>query len=250
MKTSNYRNKNAKLAIYLSIFLHLIFISCLYLTVSFTKKNIKNFYQINTLYTKIIDAKEKNDFQKKIKINNQEQIEKFYYQTLKSSENKKNIIDKNFSNKIKSQNQTLKINNTQINQKKNIQNKLKNNFLSKKSTNIIDNTIENLNNTVHNNHVAYDHNYTLSSEIETYKEAVKQSIKNKLYDYNTFTGKVCELNLEIYSSGSIKSIHMIRGDESLCYAAITSAKLARIPPAPNLEIYKIAKKITLRFAPE
>ncbi|AFA41184.1 TolA family protein [Wigglesworthia glossinidia endosymbiont of Glossina morsitans morsitans (Yale colony)] len=250
MKTSNYRNKNAKLAIYLSIFLHVIFILCLYLTVSFTKRNIKNFYQINTLHKKIIDSKEKNFFQKKIKINNQEQLIKFYYQTLKLPENKKNIIDKNFSNKIENKNQTLKVHDTQINQKKNIKNKLKNNFLSKKSTNIIDNTIENLNNTVHNNHVIYNQNYTLSSEIETYKEAIKQSIKNKLYDYNTFIGKVCELNLEIYSSGSIKSIRMISGDESLCYAAITSAKLARIPPAPNLEIYKIAKKITLRFSPE
>ncbi|MDQ1237519.1 MAG: cell envelope integrity protein TolA [Wigglesworthia glossinidia] len=241
MKVFNYNHKNAKLAIYLSILLHLTFFLCLYLTISLTKKNNKNFYQSNILRKRTTDIKqEKNILQEKLEL--QDAVINFYYQ-----EKKINISNKNSkeTKKITKNIKTDNIKNIQYEQqKKNITHKSSTEILSKKSKEMIFNTVENLNKKIY-----YNNNLT-SSEIENYKESVKQSIKNKLYDYNTFIGKVCELNLEIYSSGSIKSIRIIRGDESLCRAAITSARLARIPPTPNLEVYQVAKKITLRFEPE
>lgn len=86
--------------------------------------------------------------------------------------------------------------------------------------------------------------------IDTYKAIINNAIKNKFYDYTSYLGKTCDLHIKLGPDGILISVSASGGDPALCQAAISAAKAANIPRPPNLQVYKIFKNATLKFAPQ
>ncbi|BAC24559.1 tolA [Wigglesworthia glossinidia endosymbiont of Glossina brevipalpis] len=247
------KKKYIKISIFASIILHIIFIFFLNYKINFQRKKnyldnlissldpIKINLEFNSNYLDIYNKKNKTN---KNNINSSSEI----------VNNKKNLNFTKNKNEIK-QKKTYNIEQIKKNIKDNSneieENSYKSN-ISNKSKKIVYNLIEDLNKSkeIKNKKINDFKEKKLSHEVENYKSIIQQAIKNKLYDYTTFKGKTCEINIEIYSNGSIKSIYMINGSEELCHAAISSAKSAKIPPPPNITVYEIVKKIKLKFNPE
>ncbi|URJ28947.1 cell envelope integrity protein TolA [Blochmannia endosymbiont of Camponotus sp. C-046] len=101
-----------------------------------------------------------------------------------------------------------------------------------------------------NNENNISHEIIKNNEINTYKCMISESIQKKFYNSSHYTGKQCNLHIQLAPDGTLLSVTAISGDYELCQAAIIAAKLAKIPKPPNLGIYEIFKNTILNFSPQ
>ncbi|AIN46999.1 TolA protein, transmembrane link with the outer membrane lipoprotein, Pal [Candidatus Palibaumannia cicadellinicola] len=87
-------------------------------------------------------------------------------------------------------------------------------------------------------------------DINAYKTMVSQAISKKFYDTGRFSGKTCDLHINLASDGMLISITTSKGDPELCQAAVLAAKLARLPKPPTMQVYERVKTATIVFSPQ
>ncbi|MFC6362171.1 cell envelope integrity protein TolA, partial [Tatumella punctata] len=85
--------------------------------------------------------------------------------------------------------------------------------------------------------------------IESYIGQVQGAIQSKFYDSDNYTGQTCNVRIKLMPDGTLISAVSAGGDTALCQAAITAAKLARIPKPPSQDVWQAVKDATLVFKP-
>ncbi|AHF73215.1 cell envelope integrity inner membrane protein TolA [Candidatus Sodalis pierantonius str. SOPE] len=88
------------------------------------------------------------------------------------------------------------------------------------------------------------------AEVDAYKAQIQAAIQNKLYDYNNYSGKTCDIRFKLAPDGFLISVNALGGDPALCQAAISAAKLANIPRPPSKQVYEAAKEGVITFKPD
>lgn len=87
-------------------------------------------------------------------------------------------------------------------------------------------------------------------DIDGYMGQIQGVIQSKFYDPGSFSGKTCDLRIKLAPDGLLISMHEVGGDPALCQAAVSAAKLAKMPKPPNNAVYQHFKNFTLGFKPQ
>ncbi|CAK8736529.1 Tol-Pal system protein TolA [Sodalis praecaptivus] len=88
------------------------------------------------------------------------------------------------------------------------------------------------------------------AEVAAYIAKIQAAVQNKLYDYNNYSGKTCDIRFKLAPDGLLISVNAVGGDPALCQAAISAAKLANIPRPPSKQVYEAAKEGVITFKPD
>jgi colicin import membrane protein len=85
------------------------------------------------------------------------------------------------------------------------------------------------------------------TEVERYTALIQQTIKRNLYQDDSFTGKVCRLNIKLATTGFVTSIRVLGGNEALCRAAENAVRRAeKLPVSEAADVYEQLKDINLK----
>ncbi|WP_236608335.1 cell envelope integrity protein TolA [Candidatus Blochmanniella vafra] len=88
-----------------------------------------------------------------------------------------------------------------------------------------------------------------NNEINLYKNLIIQSIQQKFYNVTDYSGKKCDLKIQLDPNGKVISVTSISGDWMLSKAATIAVQLANFPKPPNVYVYNVFKNIILSFTP-
>ncbi|WP_391487031.1 cell envelope integrity protein TolA [Leclercia tamurae] len=84
-------------------------------------------------------------------------------------------------------------------------------------------------------------------DISGYATQIRNAIEAKIPRPEQYAGKRCLLQMNLARDGMVISIRSEGGDPALCQAAISAVKEAKIPPAPNDEVYQVVQNARLDF---
>ncbi|WP_213354707.1 cell envelope integrity protein TolA [Citrobacter freundii] len=87
-----------------------------------------------------------------------------------------------------------------------------------------------------------------NKELTAYATQFREAVQREVKQPENFAGKRCVLQINMQRNGQIDSVQAQGGDPKLCEAAINAVKTAKIPAAPNDEIYSKTKNARLDFA--
>ncbi len=88
------------------------------------------------------------------------------------------------------------------------------------------------------------------TEKERYSVLIHNTIQRYLYDYDSFSGKTCVLELRLATTGVVTQALIKEGDPALCRASRSAAlRPDRLPVPDDLDVYEEIKVITLRMSP-
>ncbi|HDS9723277.1 TPA: cell envelope integrity protein TolA, partial [Klebsiella michiganensis] len=90
------------------------------------------------------------------------------------------------------------------------------------------------------------------AELSGYASQITGAISRNFHDYKSYIGKQCVLRLNLNPDGSLIGITSEGGDEALCTAAKTAARLANLPKPPNDAVYNAVKnnQLVVKFIPQ
>lgn len=86
-----------------------------------------------------------------------------------------------------------------------------------------------------------------SVNISGYAAQIQQAITQQLHERDKYAGQRCTVKIDIARDGTLNAVTAQGGNPELCQAAIIAAKSARIPAAPNDEVWQAMKSATLEF---
>ncbi len=86
-----------------------------------------------------------------------------------------------------------------------------------------------------------------SVDISGYATQIRNAIEAKIPRPEQYAGKRCLLQMNLARDGMVISTRSEGGDPALCQAALTAVQQAKIPPAPNDEVYQVVRGARLDF---
>jgi colicin import membrane protein len=89
-----------------------------------------------------------------------------------------------------------------------------------------------------------------SVDINGYMWQIQGAIQSKFYDSGSFIGKTCDLRIKLAADGLLISVQEVGGDPALCQAAVSAAKLARMPKPPSDAVCQHFENFILGFKPQ
>ncbi|MBY6247455.1 cell envelope integrity protein TolA [Citrobacter werkmanii] len=88
----------------------------------------------------------------------------------------------------------------------------------------------------------------INKELTAYATQLREAVQREMKSPENFAGKRCVLQINMQRHGQIDNVQAQGGDPELCEATINAVKNAKIPAAPNDEIYSRTKNARLDFA--
>lgn len=84
---------------------------------------------------------------------------------------------------------------------------------------------------------------------ENYAEQLRYAIQRNFYDANSYTGKQCNLRIQLAPDGMLLNVQAVDGDPALCRAAIKAIANTTFPKPPSQVVYRVFKNAVLEFRP-
>ncbi|UIW20224.1 cell envelope integrity protein TolA [Serratia entomophila] len=76
-----------------------------------------------------------------------------------------------------------------------------------------------------------------------------QAIQSHMSEPERFSGKTCDLKINLDREGKVTSVIAVDGDPLLCEAGIKGMKAADIPAPPDEQTYQAFKASIIEFKP-
>jgi len=82
-----------------------------------------------------------------------------------------------------------------------------------------------------------------------YLSVITQVIQSHMSEPERFSGKTCDLKINLDREGKVTSVIAVDGDPPLCGAGIKAVKAADIPAPPDEQTYQAFKVSIIEFKP-
>lgn len=86
-----------------------------------------------------------------------------------------------------------------------------------------------------------------SVDISGYATQIRNAIEAKIPHPEQYAGMRCEIRMQTARDGKLLDARSEGGDPALCQTALTAVQQAKIPPAPNDEVYQVVRDVRLDF---